>query len=143
MTGNHIVTERVTWSEAKARLVAIREQVFVKEQNVPMELEMDEHDEHCYHLLARDGTGKDVGTARLLPNGHIGRMAVLAPYRGRGIGSQLLEATVELAKTQGLNTLYLHAQTHAIGFYEKHQFGVVGGEFMEAGIPHVQMRRQL
>jgi predicted GNAT family N-acyltransferase len=143
MTGNHIVTERVTWSEAKSRLAAIREQVFVKEQKVPLELEMDEHDAHCYHLLAHDGAGHAVGTARLLLNGYIGRMAVLAPYRGRGIGSQLLEATVELAKTQGLNTLYLNAQTHAIGFYEKHQFRVVGEEFMEAGIPHVQMRRQL
>lgn len=140
---NSIYTQQVSWQQARHELTAIREQVFVKEQNVPLELELDEHDEHCYHLLAYGQEGQPVGTARLLQDGHIGRMAVLAPYRGRGIGSKLLVSIVELARRQGLDEVYLNAQIHAVGFYEKHQFQVVGEEFMDAGIPHVQMQRRL
>lgn len=143
MTAVSILTQQVTWSQAKNELAGIREQVFVKEQNVPVELELDEHDAHCYHLLAYDEKGRAVGTVRLLPDGHIGRMAVLSQHRGKGIGSQLLIKIVELAVSLGLNSVYLHAQTQAVGFYEKHQFRVSGDEFMEAGIPHVQMRRLL
>jgi len=139
----NIFTQQVSWPEAKTTLTAIREQVFVKEQLVPMDLELDEHDERCCHLLAYSPEGHAVGTARLLQDGHIGRMAVLAPYRGRGIGSLLLENIVELARQRGLSEVYLNAQTHAIGFYEKHLFHVAGEEFMEAGIPHIQMRRQI
>jgi predicted GNAT family N-acyltransferase len=136
-------TQQVEWSKARDILACIREQVFVREQNVPMEMELDEHDEHCYHLLAYDQQGNGIGTARLLKNGQIGRMAVLADYRGKGIGSKLLKHIVELAKSRGLTSVYLHAQTHAIGFYEKHHFRIEGDAFTEAGIPHVQMLRRL
>lgn len=133
----------VSWPEFKTVLAEIREQVFVKEQNVPLALELDEHDERCYHLLAIDQHGSAVGTARLLQDGHIGRMAVLAQHRGKGIGSLLLNHLIKMAKTKGMVCVFLNAQTQAIGFYEKHHFHVVGEEFTDAGIPHVRMQRQL
>ena len=136
-------TQEVTWAEAKATLSNIRQQVFVKEQNVPPDMELDEQDSHCKHLLAFDAEGAPVGTVRLLPDGHIGRMAVLAEYRGKGIGSLLLTDIIELAKAQGLAVITLNAQSQAVAFYEKHQFHTMGEEFMEAGISHVEMRRRL
>ena len=136
-------TQQVIWEEAKDRLTTIRRQVFVKEQQVPVELELDEHDAECDHLLAFDEQGNAIGTARLLPDGHIGRMAVLAEFRGQGIGSQLLTDIIVLAKTKGVHKVTLHAQIQAVEFYQKHQFQIIGEKFMEAGIPHVQMQRQL
>lgn len=136
-------TQEVTWAEAKAALANIRQQVFVKEQKVPLDMELDEHDAHCNHLLAFDANGVPVGTVRLLPDGHIGRMAVLAKFRGKGIGSRLLTDIIRLAKAKGLREVSLHAQIHAVGFYEQHHFHAVGEEFMEAGIAHVQMQRKL
>ena len=143
MTGFRFHTQRVSWAEAKQALAGIRQQVFVKEQNVPLELELDEHDAGCDHLLAMDEHGTAVGTARLLADGHIGRMAVLAEFRGKGIGTQLLTDIIALAKAKGLRAVTLHAQTQAMGFYEKHQFRPIGDEFMEAGIAHIQMQRRL
>lgn len=136
-------TKQVFWPQAKATLTYIRYQVFVEEQNVPADIEIDEHDEGCDHLLAYDEHGTAVGTARLLPDGHIGRMAVLAEFRGKGIGSQLLTDIIALAKAKGLRVVTLNAQTQAVGFYQIHQFETVGEVFMEAGIPHVQMQRRL
>jgi predicted GNAT family N-acyltransferase len=143
MSKRRFYTRRVSWQEAKDTLTRIRYQVFVNEQRVPADMELDEHDTSCDHLLAFDEQGIAVGTARLLPDGHIGRMAVLAEYRGQGIGTLLLTEILELAKSRGLSTIALHAQTHAVSFYEKHLFYIVGEEFMEAGIPHVQMQRRL
>jgi predicted GNAT family N-acyltransferase len=135
--------KEVSWIEAKATLSDIRQQVFVKEQKVPQDMELDEHDTNSNHLLACDTNGIPVGTARLLPDGHIGRMAVLAEFRGQGIGSQLLTDIIGLAKAKGLRVVTLHAQTQAVEFYKKHRFHIVGKEFMEAGIAHVEMQRQL
>jgi predicted GNAT family N-acyltransferase len=136
-------TQLFSWAEAKEQLANIRRQVFVEEQKVPMEMELDEHDASCDHLLAFDEHGTAVGTARLLADGHIGRMAVLAEFRGKGIGSQLLTDIIALAKTKGLHAVTLHAQIQAVGFYEKHHFRIVGEDFMEAGIAHTPMQRQL
>ena len=143
MNKANFYTQEVSWAEAKATLSSIRQQVFVKEQNVPLDMELDEHDVNSNHLLAIDDHGTPVGTARLLPDGHIGRMAVLAEFRGNGIGSQLLTDIIELAKAKGIRTVTLHAQTQAVEFYIKHHFHIVSEEFMEAGIPHVEMQRQL
>lgn len=143
MTQASFYTQQVSWAEAKATLTSIRQKVFVDEQKVPLELELDEHDAQCNHLLAYDDHGTAVGTARLLPNGQIGRMAVLAEFRGKGIGSRLLTDIIALAKAKGLRAVTLHAQTQAVDFYAKHQFHITGEEFMEAGIAHVTMQRQL
>ncbi len=127
------------WSRLREHAQALRVAVFVVEQGVPIELEWDEADAISLHAVAYDEHGAPVGTGRLLPDGHIGRMAVPGPLRGAGIGSQVLQALIEQAQRQGHHTLALHAQTHAIAFYTRHGFVVRGEEFMEAGIPHREM----
>jgi predicted GNAT family N-acyltransferase len=131
------------WERDQAALRAIRESVFVREQGVPIELEWDGLDPHCLHLLAETGNGAAVGTARLLPDGHIGRMAVLPEWRGRGIGRALLQALIDAARRGGVARVILNAQTYAIAFYEKAGFEAVGAEFLDAGIPHRRMILQL
>ncbi len=110
--------------------------MFVIEQHVPENLEWDEADAVSLHALALDAQGLPVGTGRLLPDGHIGRMAVIRERRGEGAGRTLLEFLIGEARSQGMRSLQLHAQSHAIGFYERQGFVAQGGEFLEAGIPH-------
>jgi predicted GNAT family N-acyltransferase len=119
----------------------IRLRVFVREQGVPREIELDSDDEKAMHLLAFV-QGKAVGTARVVVKGRaakVGRMAVLKTYRRGGIGKELLKRALKLAKTRGVNHIYLHAQLSVIGFYENFGFRPQGGVFMEAGIPHRKM----
>lgn len=127
------------WSRLREHAQGLRVAVFVVEQGVPIELEWDEADAISLHAVAYDERGTPVGTGRLLPDGHIGRMAVLRSMRGTGIGSQVLHALVKEAQRQGHHALVLHAQTHAIAFYTQHGFVARGEEFMEAGIPHREM----
>ncbi|MDP2639149.1 MAG: GNAT family N-acetyltransferase [Betaproteobacteria bacterium] len=131
------------WDEARLEARRIRELVFVREQRVPLELEWDEHDPHCDHALAHAADGAAVGTGRLLPDGHIGRMAVLQEWRGKGVGALLLQALMEQARLRGHACVRLNAQAHAAGFYRRYGFEVSGPEFMDAGIPHVAMQRDL
>ncbi len=133
----------MTWSDALPLARAVREKVFVEEQDVPRELEWDEWDARSDHAVALDGRSNAVGTARLLPVGRIGRMAVLRPWRGRGVGAALLEALLQLARERGVPEVTLHAQTHAAGFYRKFGFDTRGDEFLEAGIAHVEMSLRL
>jgi predicted GNAT family N-acyltransferase len=134
--------ELMRWERARAQATPIRFAVFVEEQGVPRELEMDEHDRECAHALALDGT-QAVGTGRLLPDGHIGRMAVLKEWRGRGIGGLILEKLIEAARARGDREVVLAAQVHAIPFYRRHAFEILGAVYEEAGIPHQDMRRAL
>lgn len=135
--------ERIDYATGVDALRAVREPVFVQEQQVPLELEWDELDPVCTHLLARDTDGAPIGTGRLTPERKIGRMAVLPAWRGRGVGDALLLALVEEAKRQRWPEVTLHAQVSALGFYAKHGFVPVGARFMEAGIEHQTMRRRL
>lgn len=125
-----------SWFDDRAVLQALRRAVFVVEQLVPEDLEWDEADAVSLHALALDAQGLPVGTGRLLPDGHIGRMAVIRERRGQGAGSAILEFLIREARQQGMRSLQLHAQTHAIGFYVRQGFVAQGGVFMEAGIPH-------
>ncbi len=134
---------RADWEQDRDLLRRIREQVFIVEQKVPRELEWDEADASAIHFLAEDHRGTPVGTVRLLPNGQIGRMAVLAERRGFGIGRTLLDAAIEAAQAQGRYSVYLHAQTHAQDFYAKAGFHAIGNEFDEANIPHIHMEMTL
>ena len=131
------------WDTARAQSRRIRELVFVREQGVPLELEWDEQDTHCDHALVHAADGSALGTGRLLPDGHIGRMAVLQAWRGKGVGALLLHALMERARSKGHATARLNAQTHAAGFYRRFGFEVSGPEFIEAGIPHVAMQCDL
>lgn len=131
------------WSDLQTAACPIREAVFVQEQQVPAELEWDEFDPLSRHVIARNVEGEVVGTGRLLPDGHIGRMAVLPDWRGREVGSALFERLLQLAQAARMPKLELHAQTHAASFYARYGFVSEGSEFMEAGIPHIRMMRAL
>ena len=106
------------WEDARAEAAPIRFVVFVDEQKVPAEIELDEHDAVCVHVIARDG-GRAVGTGRLLPDAHIGRMAVLREARGKGVGAAMLKVLMEAARARGDKEVALSAQTHALDFYRK------------------------
>lgn len=128
------------WASCKQDAMAIRHEVFVQEQHVPVEEEMDLEDPHCVHALAYDEQGMAIGTGRLLPSAHIGRMAVRATHRGRGVGAQLLAALVNEARRRQHLEVVLAAQLHAREFYAAHGFIAEGGVFLDAGIEHVTMR---
>lgn len=129
----------VQWQDAASSLRAVREAVFIQEQHVPEKLEWDEFDLVSVHVLAVTPEGKPIGTARLLPDGHIGRMAVLKAWRGKGLGSALLQCLLEESRRRSMSKIILNAQITAKAFYAKFGFQVTGSEFMEAGIPHVKM----
>jgi predicted GNAT family N-acyltransferase len=132
-----------SWNVLREDAWMVRHEVFVLEQNVPLELEQDDMDEVSLHAVVYDSRGQPIGTGRLLPDGHIGRMAVLQIARGSGVGSAILRALVERARERGDLAVLLNAQRHAQGFYARHGFVAEGMPFMEAGIPHVSMRHVL
>lgn len=125
-----------------AAVLEVRRIVFINEQNVPETLEIDGRDSECLHALAIDQGGKPIGTARLMPHGRIGRVAVLAAWRKRGVGAAVMRALLEEADRRGFDEIELHAQTWTIGFYESLGFIAEGGEFLEAEIPHRRMTRR-
>ena len=137
-----ILVRRADWLTELGLLRVIRDEVFVREQSVPVELEWDEFDPVSKHVLAWSGD-RAIGTGRLLPDGHIGRMAVLRAWRQRGVGSALLTALMEVARASGLSRVELNAQLHATPFYERHGFCAEGDEFLDAGILHRRMWRDL
>jgi predicted GNAT family N-acyltransferase len=128
-----------TWSELERDAAPIRAQVFIEEQQVPAELEYDEFDAVSLHAVAYGADGSPLGTGRLLPDGHVGRMAVHRHARGLGVGGAILDALVAQGLAQGHRVLLLHAQLQARKFYETRGFAAEGETFMEAGIPHVLM----
>lgn len=129
------------WSSQAKQLRAVREAVFITEQQVPRELEWDAVDPRCTHVIAMDGKGSPIGTGRLDPDGSIGRMAVLQDWRGRGVGDAMLQLLIREARRQGHKFLELSSQMHATGFYLRHGFVKRGEPYMEAGIPHIKMYR--
>jgi len=131
------------WQQSRTALSAVRRAVFIEEQRVPAALEWDGLDESCYHVLVTAAGNRPVGTGRMKPDGHIGRMAVLKDYRGQGVGSAILTALLDIARQQQRSEVYLYAQVAAIPFYEKHGFTANGEQFMDAGIPHRSMVRRL
>ena len=128
------------WAAMRTWAVPIRSAVFVDEQKVPLEMELDAWDPRSVHAVAFDADAAAVGTGRLLPDGHIGRMAVARSARGSGVGSALLRALMDEARRRGHRFAVLSAQTHAIEFYRRHGYEVAGSEYLDAGIPHVDMR---
>jgi len=127
-----------SWSADREALQDLRYRVFVIEQKVPVELEWEEADASCLHALALDESATPVGTGRLLADGQIGRMAVLPAWRHCGVGGAILDFLLDQARQRQM-TVFLNAQTHALGFYERHGFVAEGDVFMDAGIPHRRM----
>ncbi len=138
---NHeeFVLSLVSWNTAADALARVRRAVFIVEQGVPESLEWDDADTVSIHALASAADGEPVATGRLLPDGHIGRMAVLPAWRGRGVGAAILSLLVSQARDRGDREIALAAQVHAIGFYEREGFVAEGPVFDDAGLPHRRM----
>ncbi|MEU1176195.1 GNAT family N-acetyltransferase [Streptomyces sp. NPDC005820] len=157
MSGTPAYTVRVAEDAADLEACfAVRKEVFVGEQGVPEDLEYDEHDAGAVHVLAVRTDGIPLGTGRLLFGaaaaertggdpavGSLGRLAVAREARGLGVGVALVRAIEEAAQARGLTAVDLHAQTRALGFYERLGYAAYGPEELEAGIPHRSMRRSL
>ncbi|MDH3646006.1 MAG: GNAT family N-acetyltransferase [Gammaproteobacteria bacterium] len=138
-----LTTRLARWDRDQALIRKIRQAVFVIEQHVDPELEWDGEDADAVHALAGLVEDDIVATGRLQADGKIGRMAVLPQWRKHGLGAAILAELFNAAIETGMKTVYLHAQTHALDFYERHGFVAEGPEFDEAGIPHRLMRRSL
>jgi len=126
----------------QSQILGIREQVFIVEQGVPVELEEDELDSISRHVLLFE-SDTAIATGRLTPDGHIGRIAVLKDYRNRGYGTQIIKKLESLAASAGLHQVKLGAQCQAVPFYERLNYQPVGEVFMDAGIEHRLMRKSL
>lgn len=146
--GRSVVDLRTgSWAELGPQACALRTEVFVQEQRIPLEIEMDAADETALHAVAVNRLGRVVATGRLLPYrpgvAKIGRMAVHRILRGSQLGRQVLEALMDAARQRGDREVVLHAQRSAEGFYRRLGFGVRGEPFVEAGIDHVEMFKPL
>ncbi|MGW4721251.1 GNAT family N-acetyltransferase [Streptomyces sp. S1] len=146
----------VLGDEDREACFAVRREVFVEEQGVPRELEYDAYDATAVHVLAVREDGLPLGTGRLLHGadalgktggdasvGSLGRLAVAKAARGLGVGAALVRGIEDAARERGLTAVDLHAQTHALGFYERLGYEAYGPEFPDAGIPHRAMRKAL
>ncbi len=131
---------QVKWQDMESYLRRIRTNVFIEEQNIPEEMEWDEHDKNCTHVIVKIN-GNYVATGRVLETGQIGRMAVLKPYRQMGIGSKILIKLLSIAAAKMLKAAFLNSQLDAIGFYKKFGFEEEGSVFDDAGIPHRKMKK--
>lgn len=131
-----------SWDDLRIAAEPVRRAVFIREQGCSEESEWDELDAVSLHCVAyRDDQA--VGTGRLLPEFTIGRMAVAMAHRRRGIASLILERLVAVAAERGARTVVLHAQVAVLDFYHRHGFAAEGEEFLEEGIAHLLMRRDL
>ena len=126
-------------------IVALRIEVFVVEQDCPYQ-DLDGKDKKCYHAFCRDGKGNIISTARIVPPGliydevAIGRVVIKDTARGTGLGHELLDECIKFCHMEfGLTPIRLSAQKHLENYYEKHNFSSTGKEYLEDGIPHVEM----
>ena len=141
---NHAIAYRFAdWRQEKELMMRVRTPVFVKEQRVPHDIEIDEFDPLYLHVIATDADGNPVGTARMSDDGHIGRCAVLKQYRGRGIGAFLVTMLIDKAVDSGLRSVCLNSQVSAVPFYEKLGFVSNGPEYIEANIVHAPMVKKI
>ncbi|MER5211450.1 GNAT family N-acetyltransferase [Streptomyces sp. NPDC002838] len=155
MSGPYVVRVAEDLADREA-CFAVRKEVFVGEQGVPEDIDYDAYDPVALHVLAVREDGMPLGTGRLLYGeaaatktdgdqavGSLGRLAVTKAARGLGVGAALVRAIEDAARARGLAAVDLHAQTHALGFYERLGYAAYGPEYLEAGIPHRAMRRVL
>lgn len=138
----------MSWCDGEPLLRAVREAVFMREQGVPAELEWDGLDETSRHVLALNAQGGAIGCGRITPPAdtsaaHIGRMALLPEWRGKGVGSAIMEHLLEYARSQHYSLIELNAQVQVAPFYRSFGFAEVGETFMDAGMPHIKMQLHL
>ena len=137
-----VIIQQVTWQQAEAYLRGVRTSVFIEEQFVTPEFEWDDIDYSAVHLLAMHEK-QAIGCLRIIHYAKIGRMAVLKPWRGLGVGKMLLNKAIEICALQGSKQIELTAQTHAIRFYQQAGFQMTGDEYTDVQIPHIDMRLSL
>lgn len=140
---NLFSVQLLSWSNGQPLLRLVREAVFMVEQGVSAEMEWDGLDEACQHALALSATGDAIGCGRISPEGHIGRIAVLPAWRGKRVGSSLLESLLGYARSQHYVQVDLSAQIQAVPFYWHFDFIEVGEIFMDANMPHIKMQLSL
>ena len=133
----------MSWEQAQPVAGPLRFAIFVGEQNVPSGIELDDQDASCVHAVAFDVDNKPIGTGRLLPDGVIGRMAVIKEWRRRGIGAEILKALIAEARKRGHPEVVISAQLQAAEFYREQGFVAEGKVYEEAGILHQKMRLKL
>ncbi|SMF97964.1 GNAT family N-acetyltransferase [Burkholderia singularis] len=136
------------WARLGSDAARIRDTVFVREQRIPAELNLDDDDPLARHAIAylvqrRSGARRAVATGRLLSTGAIGRVSVLADARRRGVGTRVLDALLAEARSGGMALVWLYAQQRVAAFYLRLGFRVVGEPFVEAGVAHIEMAREL
>ena len=123
----------------------VRDIVFIQEQGVPREYELDGQDPNCHHVVVYSEDDDPIGTARLFPDGHVGRVAVVKSERGTGVGTLVMESVIDVARSKGLAKIVLESQVHAKDFYLRLGFKMneSRGEFIVADIPHIEMHLDL
>lgn len=139
---NELNAKIVDYKNHHFQIHHVRNEVFIDEQKVPEGIEMDGLDSVAKHALVLDGD-KAIGTGRILPDGHIGRIAVKKQYRGRGIGENIMGKLIDFAGNLPLSEVWLSSQYHARGFYQKLGFIETGDIYQEAGIDHIKMKKKL
>ncbi|MBT3206384.1 MAG: GNAT family N-acetyltransferase [Gammaproteobacteria bacterium] len=140
---NKFIIQKAHWNSDQVQLINVRTQVFVEEQQVPRDIEIDGKDAECSHVKALNLDGEVIGTARLLPTNYIGRMCVLKAYRHLGIGAEMLSYFINYARQNHIPSLRLNAQISAIAFYQKYGFICDSEVFIEADIEHIHMTLSL
>ena len=138
-----ITVVQTTWQLDEGVIKSVRTPVFVQEQQVPYEIDFDSNDANAVHWLAFNDNNIPLGTARLLGDGHFGRMAVIKMYRNQGIGRSIIQAAMDYASSVGMESIYLNSQLQAKTFYEGLGFKEYGDVFLEANIEHVSMSKKL
>ena len=140
---NSFTVSLVCWHDGEPLLRPIREAVFIRERCVPIELEWDGKDEDCRHALALSLQGDAIGCGRMLPDGHIGHIAVLPQWRKQKVGRAIVEALLDYARTHDYQQISVDVQPHYVPFYRSNGFVEQGEAFMDAGLPHIKMKLQL
>lgn len=140
---NPFTVHLLSWHNGEPLLRAIREEVFIREQGVPAQLEWDGLDQSSHHALALSVNGDAIGCGRITPDGRIGRIAVLPAWRGKRIGSAIMEALLDFAHSHDYQLLELNAQIEAVKLYRRFDFSEVGEVFMDANMPHIKMQLHL
>ncbi|MET1253752.1 GNAT family N-acetyltransferase [Aliikangiella maris] len=135
--------QRVSWQSAANDIMEIRKKVFVIEQRFPKEVVCDQFDNSSYHLLVTDAEDTPVGCGRLIPNGRVGKIAVLINHRGHGVGTQILNHLINIAQENNIQNLTLNAETDLVHFYDQQQFHIDGPVYMKKGVPFHRMTKKL
>ncbi len=138
-----IIVQQAHWDTDQEQLINVRTRVFVEEQQVPSDIEIDGKDADCFHIKALNSANEVIGTARMLPSNYIGRMCVLKEYRQLGVGGKMLSFFINFARQKHINSLMLNAQITALPFYQKFGFVTDSEVFIEADIEHVHMTLSL